>query len=89
MFPNDSGVSPSFAGPQMESRSCSGTALVTGFGRGLGGGGAGGGGGGGTGTLPTTVTVSVWGATSSRWLTTASTSAPTVTWALAGANPSS
>src|SRR5229473_326288 len=34
MIPNDSGASLSFAGPQMESRSCSGTDTVTGGGSG-------------------------------------------------------
>ena len=88
MVPKDSGGPLSLAGPQMESGSCSGTAIVTGFGRGTGRGG-GGGSGFGTGTVPTTVTDSDWGATIRRWLATASISALTATRTAAGENPSS
>src|SRR5258708_23431143 len=88
MVPKDSGTALSFAGPHTESRSCSGTAIATGLGRGGGGGGRGGGGGGGTGTLPYTRTVSDWGATTRRWLTTAAASPPIVTRATARENPS-
>ena len=88
MVPNDSGVALGFAGPQMESRSCSGTDSVTGLGLGAGRGG-GGGSGGGTGTLPYTTTVSDRGATSRRWLTTGSTSAPIANRTADDENPSS
>src|SRR3989442_6360973 len=89
MVPSDSGFASSFAGPQIESRSCSGTGITTGGGGGGGGGGRTGTGGGALGAFPSTTTVSDRGASVRRCVgTCVSPPAATATSAGVVQNPS-
>src|SRR5439155_27327991 len=90
MVPTDSGLASGFAGPQIESRSCSGTGITAGGGGGGGGGGRSGTGGGATGAFPSTTTVSDRGASVKRCVgTCVSRPAATATSAVVVENPSS